>query len=200
MKTSTPAKLARMVLTPWRGYVCLPRICRKCGRVSCCCDREITPFRVHARSLPARSLPVVFCGIAVLQLVQLRVLIVGAKGLGIETAKNLVLAGPAAVTLHDEGVAKPCDLGANFFLRPEHVGTRRAQAVIDQLKALNDDVEIKTSREWLRVTGTLGCTCSDVGWLFGLQGLTLSPASVAGFPNGFRLFLSVCVLVMPICD
>jgi ThiF family len=122
-----------------------------------CCllaSRRNQPKLVHAPVLwLQRCLSRLFCGIVVLQLVQLRVLIVGAKGLGIETAKNLVLAGPAAVTLHDEGVATHADLGANFFLRPEHVGTRRAQAVINQLKALNDDVEIKTSREWLRGAG-----------------------------------------------
>lgn len=36
-----------------------------------------------------------------LQLVKLRVLIVGMQGVGIECAKNLILAGPGAITLHD---------------------------------------------------------------------------------------------------
>lgn len=36
-----------------------------------------------------------------LQLVKLRVLIVGMQGIGIECAKNLILAGPGAITLHD---------------------------------------------------------------------------------------------------
>ena len=89
------------------------------------------------------------------QLVQLRVLIVGARGLGMETAKNLALAGPSAITLHDEGEASIVDLGANFFLKPAAVGTRRAAAVIDQLKELNSDVEIKTSRQWYRAQGAL---------------------------------------------
>lgn len=35
------------------------------------------------------------------QLVKLRVLIVGLQGVGIECAKNLILAGPGAITLHD---------------------------------------------------------------------------------------------------
>ena len=73
--------------------------------------------------------------------------------MGLETAKNLALAGPAAITLHDEGEASIVDLGANFFLKPAAVGTRRAAAVIDQLKELNGDVEIKTSRQWYRAQG-----------------------------------------------
>ena len=48
--------------------------------------------------------------------------------MGMETAKNLALAGPAAITLHDEGEASIVDLGANFFLKPAAVGTRRAAA------------------------------------------------------------------------
>jgi ubiquitin-activating enzyme E1 len=59
------------------------------------------PLRcAHSHALP---------GIAsvCLQLVKLRVLIVGMRGLGVEVAKNLILAGPAAVTVHDEGIARP---------------------------------------------------------------------------------------------
>jgi ubiquitin-activating enzyme E1 len=35
------------------------------------------------------------------KLIKMNVLIVGARGLGVETAKNLILAGPASVTLFD---------------------------------------------------------------------------------------------------
>lgn len=78
-------------------------------------------------------------------------LVVGAGGVGIETAKNLVLAGPGAVTIHDETPASIKDLGANFFLRPEHAakGVRRGAAVIPFLKELNDDVKkVRSSRQW----------------------------------------------------
>ncbi len=95
-----------------------------------------------------------------MQLVQLRVLVVGARGLGIETAKNLALAGPAAITLHDEAAVVMADLGANFFLRPSHVGARRAGSVIAQLKELNNDVEMRSSRQWLRAPGA--CVCNAV--------------------------------------
>lgn len=49
------------------------------------------------------------------------------RGLGMETAKNLILAGPGVVTLSDdEPVALP-DLGANFFLEEGDVGEPRAR-------------------------------------------------------------------------
>jgi len=35
------------------------------------------------------------------KLIKLKVLIVGLRGLGVETAKNLILAGPKTVTLFD---------------------------------------------------------------------------------------------------
>lgn len=35
------------------------------------------------------------------KLVRLRVLVVGLQGVGVECAKNLILAGPGAITLHD---------------------------------------------------------------------------------------------------
>jgi ubiquitin-activating enzyme E1 len=36
------------------------------------------------------------------KLINLKILIIGLRGLGVETAKNLILAGPGAVTLHDD--------------------------------------------------------------------------------------------------
>lgn len=51
----------------------------------------------------------------------------GHRGLGVETAKNLILAGPGLVSLcDDEPVAMP-DLGANFFLEEGDVGKPRAR-------------------------------------------------------------------------
>ena len=36
-----------------------------------------------------------------MKLIRLKVLIIGTKGVGVEAAKNLILAGPGCVTLHD---------------------------------------------------------------------------------------------------
>lgn len=40
------------------------------------------------------------------KLVKLRVFIHGLKGVGIETAKNLILAGPGAISLHDDDIVE----------------------------------------------------------------------------------------------
>lgn len=44
-----------------------------------------------------------------------------------ETAKNLVLAGPGTVTLADDEAVSMPDLGANFFLEEGNVGKPRAR-------------------------------------------------------------------------
>lgn len=40
---------------------------------------------------------------------KLKVLIVGLQGVGIECAKNLILAGPGAITLHDGELNVPIE-------------------------------------------------------------------------------------------
>jgi len=77
------------------------------------------------------------------KLVQLKVLISGLRGLGVETAKNLILAGPAAVVLHDDGIVEARDLGANFYLCEADIGKKtRAQACMSQLVTLNPYVAV----------------------------------------------------------
>jgi ubiquitin-activating enzyme E1 len=73
----------------------------------------------------------------------LNILILGLRGVGAEVAKNLVLAGPASVTLHDPIVVTAPDLGCNFFLRDEDVGEARtrAAATVLRLKALNGNTK-----------------------------------------------------------
>jgi ubiquitin-activating enzyme E1 len=79
------------------------------------------------------------------KLIQMNVLIVGLRGLGVETAKNLILAGPASVTLYDPTTVTWGDLSANFYLREEHVGTTtRAEASVTKLAELNPNVKVKT--------------------------------------------------------
>lgn len=57
----------------------------------------------------------------------MHVCVCACRGLGVETAKNLILAGPGLVSLcDDEPVAMP-DLGANFFLEEGDVGKPRAR-------------------------------------------------------------------------
>ena len=66
------------------------------------------------------------------KLIKLKVLIVGQRGLGVECAKNLILAGPASVDLYDPTIVKINDMGSNFYIKDSHVGkVSRATASVD---------------------------------------------------------------------
>jgi ubiquitin-activating enzyme E1 len=76
------------------------------------------------------------------KLVRLKVLIVGMGGIGMETAKNLTLAGPESVTLCDDNLTTVQDLGANFFLRESDIGKPKAPAIVPRLQELNKMVSV----------------------------------------------------------
>ena len=81
---------------------------------------------------------------AMRQLINMNVLIVGLRGLGVETAKNLILAGPKSVTLYDPTPVTWGDLSSNFYCREDHVGkTSRADASFQKLQELNPYVQLK---------------------------------------------------------
>ena len=65
------------------------------------------------------------------------VLIVGLKGLGVEIAKNIALAGVKSLTLFDPQPAAIADLSSQFFLRPADVGKPRAQVTAPRVAELN---------------------------------------------------------------
>jgi ubiquitin-activating enzyme E1 len=77
------------------------------------------------------------------KLIKMNVLIVGMRGLGVEVAKNLILAGPRSVTIVDDEITKINDLGANFYLEESHVGqVSRANASYQKLQELNPYVKV----------------------------------------------------------
>lgn len=77
------------------------------------------------------------------KLIKMNVLIVGCRGLGVETAKNLILAGPASVTIFDPTPVTINDLSSNFYCREEDVGNKsRADASISKLQELNPYVRV----------------------------------------------------------
>ena len=77
------------------------------------------------------------------KLIKMNVLIVGLRGLGVETAKNLILAGPKSVTLYDPAPVTWADLSSNFYCREDHVGkTSRADASFEKLQELNPYVKV----------------------------------------------------------
>jgi len=82
------------------------------------------------------------------KLQQSNVLFVGLRGLGVETAKNVVLAGVKSVSLLDQSLVSIADLGAQFYLTEEHVGkVTRAAASLAQLQTLNPYVAVSEVRE-----------------------------------------------------
>ncbi|KAK3687501.1 hypothetical protein B0T22DRAFT_130371 [Podospora appendiculata] len=65
------------------------------------------------------------------------VLIVGLKGLGVEIAKNIALAGVKSLTLHDPAPVAIADLSSQFFLRVGDVGKPRDQVTAPRVAELN---------------------------------------------------------------
>ncbi len=78
------------------------------------------------------------------KIMKLNVLIYGMRGLGIEIAKNIILAGPNKVTIFDQNIVKISDLTANFYLTKEDVDNkrRRDESVLDKLSLLNPYVRV----------------------------------------------------------
>ena len=77
------------------------------------------------------------------KLIKMKILIVGMRGLGVETAKNAILAGPHEVQIFDPELVKINDLGGNFYLTEADVGKkRRDEASVSQLSELNPYVHV----------------------------------------------------------
>ncbi|XP_043374323.1 ubiquitin-like modifier-activating enzyme 7 isoform X9 [Dermochelys coriacea] len=79
---------------------------------------------------------------AMQRLAKTSVLVSGMKGLGVEIAKNIILAGVKSVTVHDLGNAQWSDLSSQFFLSESDVGRNRAVASQQHLAELNSYVSV----------------------------------------------------------
>jgi ubiquitin-activating enzyme E1 len=75
----------------------------------------------------------------------MKVLLVGARGLGFEVAKNLVLAGPGELVVYDPNPVEWRDLGSNFFFTEADVGKHRDEVMVSKLVELNNRVKIRVS-------------------------------------------------------
>ncbi|KAF9086437.1 hypothetical protein BGX23_008884 [Mortierella sp. AD031] len=71
------------------------------------------------------------------------ILIIGLKGLGIEIAKNVVLAGVKSVTLYDPAPVQLTDLSTQFFLTKGDIGKSRDVVSRPRLAELNAYVPIR---------------------------------------------------------
>ncbi|KAL7995721.1 putative ubiquitin/SUMO-activating enzyme E1, ubiquitin-activating enzyme E1 [Plasmopara halstedii] len=71
------------------------------------------------------------------------VLIVGLDGLGVEIAKNVILAGVKSVTVHDDTPASMLDLASQFYLTEADIGIPRAAVSVKKLAELNPYVPVR---------------------------------------------------------
>ncbi|XP_078494377.1 ubiquitin-like modifier-activating enzyme 1 [Ciona intestinalis] len=70
------------------------------------------------------------------------ILISGMKGLGIEIAKNVILGGVKAVTLHDQDTATVEHLSSQYFVTDADVGKNLAEVSAIQVSELNPYVPV----------------------------------------------------------
>ncbi|XP_053151848.1 ubiquitin-like modifier-activating enzyme 7 isoform X2 [Hemicordylus capensis] len=77
------------------------------------------------------------------------VLVSGMKGLGVEIAKNIILAGVRSVTVHDQNDAEWSDLSSQFYLSKNDVGENRAMVSQHHLAGLNSYVPVLACTEEL---------------------------------------------------
>lgn len=70
------------------------------------------------------------------------VLLVGLNGLGVEIAKNVILAGPKSVTLYDATLTSYLDLSSQFYLSENDIGKERGRSSLEKLAELNPYVHV----------------------------------------------------------
>jgi ubiquitin-activating enzyme E1 len=121
------------------------------------------------------------------------VLVIGAKGLGIEIAKNVVLAGVRSVTLYDNEPTRIADLGANFFLHQSDIGKPRAAACAKRLAELNNYVQVKAMEGEFTAEAVVGFSVVVV------TGQTLSTALSVNAVCHANAIPMVCADCLGIC-
>ena len=82
---------------------------------------------------------------------ELKFLILGLRGYGVEIAKNIILSNPKQVSIYDEQISKINDLGCNYFLTNDDVlnKVRRDQACFKKLSELNPTTKIVIENDYL---------------------------------------------------
>ena len=81
------------------------------------------------------------------KLSKLRVLIYKISGLGIEIAKNIILAGPKIVNIFDDEKIKIEDIGSNFYISEKDIGLRKDEVCLPKLKELNNNVQCEILKD-----------------------------------------------------
>ena len=75
---------------------------------------------------------------AMKKIIQLNILILGLKGVGVEVAKNIILTGPERVVIYDPDIVKLKDLGSNYYLSENDINKNRIDnSCLNSLSELN---------------------------------------------------------------
>lgn len=81
------------------------------------------------------------------RMMQSSCLLIGCSGLGVEIAKNCVLAGIHSLTIVDPNPPNEYDLGGNFYLNESNIGDTKGRAALSvgQLSQLNPYVNVSVA-------------------------------------------------------
>ena len=78
------------------------------------------------------------------KIINLKIIVFGLRGLGVEICKNLILVGPKELTIYDKTICKISDLGSNFYINESDVNKNpRDFACYKKLSELNPYVKLK---------------------------------------------------------
>ena len=106
--------------------------------------KDYTDFKSINTNLYSRQIGV-FGFETMIKLSKMNVFIYGMRGVGVETAKNIILAGPRKVTIYDNNISKINDLTSNYFINEKDVvdNKRRDKASFNNLNELNPNVKLE---------------------------------------------------------
>lgn len=78
-----------------------------------------------------------------LKIKNMKVIVFGMRGLGIEISKNIILSGISELCIFDDTICSISDLSSNFYISEEDVNKkRRDEACLDKIRELNREINI----------------------------------------------------------
>jgi len=92
-----------------------------------------------------------------------KALMIGCSGLGVEVAKNCILAGIHSIVIVDPLPSNSYDLGGNFYLTGENIGKPRADLCKDKLAELNPYVNVSVDSSVSELTAEQLLPVLDTG-------------------------------------
>lgn len=98
-------------------------------------------------------------------------MVVNLRGITSEVCKNIVLAGVGSITILDDQVVSPEDLGAGIFFREEDIGEKRVEVAKGRIKSLNPRVDV------IGLTETVDLKICEDGFLASFDIVCLTDSS-----------------------